>query len=864
MTVNLSMFAGVGAQIFDNNGVPLAGGKIFSYQAGTTTPQATYTTSAGNVAHPNPIILNSAGRVPSGGEIWLTDGANYKFVLKTSADVEIATYENVAGNGSGIFTALAAPNGATLVGFTGFNSQVGTVASLAGNSGSDWVGFLQSGTGAVARSAQDKMRDVLNVADFGAVGNGVTDDTTAIQRAIDAAIANNKNVVFKSGATYLVSAELKVNGNVFLGTTGDGQAIIKTQTNSGIALDINGDVVSPVATTTLSQNLRINTDRMTVASATGVQVGMLARLQSTKAWYHDPREATSISPDTDAVGTAQGGSSSTIQLKASTTSTAFVGLAVTIESGTGAGQARVVQSYDNATKTCTMTANWVTAPDNTSVYRFPQLFKGELHLVRGVSGQTIDVDSQFGDGYAVVTDTYGSALEAVTINFYSPITVKVDNLYIQRPQTANANSFGIRLTYGLNCEITRCRVDYATAAGIQIISAYNTLIERCEINHANDTTTGYGSQTFGAWRSIYRLNKAYGCRRGIDISGTIPSYHCLLESNTVFGGGAQEDGQLYTPEGTIENFGMGSHGTASGTVYRGNLIGNVARGMNLRGRNETIITNKFFGDFSQCAIDLSHGANIAILENEYNNGFNQGGQTAQVEADSFVLANILNFQAQYFVRLQSTYEFGYTSIRNNICRGVNRYFVYFDYTAVGDTPGFEVCDNYAYITPNASSLECALIGVDSGAKNFSLSTINNNVVLGLDTTTTLKTFGANAVIDASGAGINEVTGVKTYATFMADQSVAQIRVPYNGPLHTMFALYCGNSLTNRFFGLLNLNSTTLTSMGASNNVQGFATVPTGTSPTLGNIAINYDGNFLNLANNAGASRTVYVTFFPIS
>jgi hypothetical protein len=94
MSVNLSAFGGVGWQFFDNNGVPLAGGLIYTYAAGTTTPQATYTTSAGTIAHPNPIVLNSAGRVP-GGELWLVIGLNYKFVLQTSAAVLIATYDNV-------------------------------------------------------------------------------------------------------------------------------------------------------------------------------------------------------------------------------------------------------------------------------------------------------------------------------------------------------------------------------------------------------------------------------------------------------------------------------------------------------------------------------------------------------------------------------------------------------------------------------------------------------------------------------------------------------------------------------------------------------------------------------------------------
>jgi len=113
-SVNLSAFGGVGWQFFDNNGVPLAGGLIYTYEAGTTTPQATYTTSAGTVAHTNPIVLNSAGRVP-GGEIWLLF-ANYKFILQTSAAVLIATYDNVT-SGAGITTIANFTGDGTTVSF---------------------------------------------------------------------------------------------------------------------------------------------------------------------------------------------------------------------------------------------------------------------------------------------------------------------------------------------------------------------------------------------------------------------------------------------------------------------------------------------------------------------------------------------------------------------------------------------------------------------------------------------------------------------------------------------------------------------------------------------------------------------------
>jgi hypothetical protein len=98
MAVFLSPVGGVAAQFFTNSGVPLSGGKLYTYAAGTTTPKATYTSSSGATAHTNPIILDSAGRVP-GGEIWVL-APPYKFVLNTSTDVLIGTYDNVTGIGA--------------------------------------------------------------------------------------------------------------------------------------------------------------------------------------------------------------------------------------------------------------------------------------------------------------------------------------------------------------------------------------------------------------------------------------------------------------------------------------------------------------------------------------------------------------------------------------------------------------------------------------------------------------------------------------------------------------------------------------------------------------------------------------------
>lgn len=124
MAVYLSPVGGAAAQFFDNNGDPLSGGKLYSYEAGTTTPQVTYTTNAGNIARTNPVVLDSAGRVPSGGEIWITSQA-YKFVLHTSADVLIATYDNIVGQG---VSSLTPQN------FTGDGVTVAFTLSAAPNS----------------------------------------------------------------------------------------------------------------------------------------------------------------------------------------------------------------------------------------------------------------------------------------------------------------------------------------------------------------------------------------------------------------------------------------------------------------------------------------------------------------------------------------------------------------------------------------------------------------------------------------------------------------------------------------------------------------------------------------------------------
>jgi len=99
-------------QFFGSDGVtPLSGGKVYTYEAGTTTNKAAFTTAAGDVQLDNPIILDSVGKA----SIWIS--GSYKFIVKDSLDVTISTTDNVTS-----FTALPSASNAYFETFSGNGS----------------------------------------------------------------------------------------------------------------------------------------------------------------------------------------------------------------------------------------------------------------------------------------------------------------------------------------------------------------------------------------------------------------------------------------------------------------------------------------------------------------------------------------------------------------------------------------------------------------------------------------------------------------------------------------------------------------------------------------------------------------------
>lgn len=300
MAVNLSPLGGVAAQFFNNDGVPLSGGLIYTYTAGTNTPANTYTTGAGTIAHSNPIVLDSAGRVPT-GEIWLLDGTAYKFVIKDAQNNLIGTYDNIVGINSNFVNYTAsqeiqtATAGQTVFTLTTMAYQPGT------NSLSVFVdGVNQYGPGAqyafvetsstsvtfasglhvgasvkfttavinniggvdasqvtydppfansVATNVEAKLSQTVSVTDFGAIGDGSHDDTAAIQAAINAVVAGGAGsggTVFfpDTSASYRITSTINLQSYVALVGQGKGTTIKKDFQNGFAFIAVSKSYVS--------------------------------------------------------------------------------------------------------------------------------------------------------------------------------------------------------------------------------------------------------------------------------------------------------------------------------------------------------------------------------------------------------------------------------------------------------------------------------------------------------------------------------------------------------------------------------------------------------------------------------------------
>lgn len=201
-------------QFFDANGNPLVGGKLFTYAAGTTTPQATFTDYGGGTANTNPVILNSRGEAA----IWCGNN-RYYMVLKDADDVEIWTADNVNGANGPTLAVLAAGNGATLIGYTPTDTGVATTVNTRLQ--------LLDGVSATATATDNTTRGAVNAyRDASAVtgGSSATVNTNIYGRTVTGATETS----LEWTSTFVLDNYSAVSSNVAMYAQGNKRAVGST------------------------------------------------------------------------------------------------------------------------------------------------------------------------------------------------------------------------------------------------------------------------------------------------------------------------------------------------------------------------------------------------------------------------------------------------------------------------------------------------------------------------------------------------------------------------------------------------------------------------------------------------------------
>jgi hypothetical protein len=217
----------------DTDGQPLENGYIWigtANQNPITNPITAYWDAALTVTAAQPVRTLNGYPVNAGTPARLYVNSDYSIQVQNK-------------NGSVVYSAPAATDRFSDVVVNGIDSSE--------------VSFLQAGTGAVTRTAQAKMRDFVSVKDFGAVGDGVTDDTVAIQAALTAMGGTGADVFLPRG-TYKVSSALLVP--TLTGLVSDGSATLYAANsgfnnadpsvsgryvNNGVVINLSGQTTAP-------------------------------------------------------------------------------------------------------------------------------------------------------------------------------------------------------------------------------------------------------------------------------------------------------------------------------------------------------------------------------------------------------------------------------------------------------------------------------------------------------------------------------------------------------------------------------------------------------------------------------------------
>lgn len=467
---------------------------------------------------------------------------------------------------------------------------------------------------------------------FGCLGNG-TDETVALQRLINFAFIKSIPVMWSAREFRYTTLLLSGPGSVIWKGAGRGETSLRSIKASPDTSNSDADYAVRLGgnfggSSPLVSSASIGQSYVSVSSIAGWSVGDICDVRSTRLIQCDSRGQAregqisiveridvgsnrlylkdslnfkAVANDTFTGAIQAVGSTTSMTLPASVNRQPRDMMArLTMTSGPASGQFRYITAWDNATKVATFGGAQSAWPAGISA--------GNTFIFEWVA-------------------------EAVR---YVPPKIDIRSLSITREKTTNAVAGdlgfrGLDLAYCYRPIVEGCEVTNFSDTNIRVRGCYAPEVRSNDVSSANRAYagtdgTGYGISVNQSPYAVIEENYGSECRRLVDFGGaqSISWYGVCLDNKAV-GGGTTYAGEAFWPIGSVVNGCVGSHGSAYGTLYRGNIAIDTNNALNLRGRAERMESGYGYGYMYEPILLHGFGGGHVLGGFHYDDRFSEVG-----------------------------------------------------------------------------------------------------------------------------------------------------------------------------------------------------------------------------------------------